>query len=185
MIENAAAVEAGLRAMSWKKRVKSLIASVKEHHEAVELPPWTRLWMTIDRSTGYYGAPTPERNAQLVELQKGSEDEQGWLGARTETMPVSGWVVTAAHFLIDGKRHWLWAAKRHSDAAPLVGQCVPAPADKRDLNKLARIISFAGGNPELELFRTGAITLKEHEDFIAEGKVDVANYGSIFFMWKA
>lgn len=96
-----------------------------------------------------------------------------------------GWAVSLTHVLRDGKRWWILSAIRHDDAAPLVGATVPAPASPADLKKLGKIVSCAGGDPRRELLRTGAITRDEREALLAAGKNEIAEYGQIFYWWRA
>lgn len=182
------ALEIQIRGTPWKVLVKRLKGIVEQKHEALELPPMIRRWLEINR-----GTPRDEVEAahiaQEVRALQWRIDAQGdsgrWFEDKTETAPISGWVISASHLLKDGKRSWLFAARRHDDRAPLVGPTVPAPATPADLKKLGKIIAYAGGDPKRELLRTGAISQKEHDDFIAAGKSDIAEYGQIFYWWRA
>lgn len=186
--EQAAVLEANLRGMNWKMLVKQLMECVERFHHATELPPTIRRWLDLPRTP-----PNEEEMAKfqselklLLESMEADPSQTGdWLTAQTETSPISGWVINACHFLKDGKRWWLFAAKRHDDSAPLVGPTVPAPASAGDLRRLGKVIAYAGGNPKRELLRTGAITQEEHDRLMAEGKDEIANYGEIFFWWAA
>lgn len=183
-----AALEVNLRRMSWKQLTKHLKEAVEAHHKPLELPPMIRRWLEVNR-----GEPqTDEEAAHIAREVRALQwwvdikgDSVRWFADKTETAPISGWAVEVAHFLKDGKRWWLLAARRHDDRAPLVGPTVPAPASQLDLKKLGKIIAYAGGDPKRELLRTGAITQEEHADLIAAGKHDIAEYGQIFYWWKA
>jgi len=186
--EERAALEARLRRMSWKQITKRLKEAVEEHRTPLELPPMIRRWLEVNR-----GEPrTVEEAAHIAREIRALQwwvDAQGdsarWFADKTESAPISGWVVEVAHFLKDGKRWWLFAARRHDDRAPLVGATVPAPASQLDLKKLGKIIAYAGGNPKRELLRTGAITQEEHDEFLAAGRADIAEYGQIIYGWRA
>ncbi len=186
--EQQAALEAGLRSMSWKALVRALKESVEEHHRPIELPSMIRRWLEVNRGT----PKTPDEATHIereVKAIKWWVDAKGdsarWFENKSENAPISGWIVTASHALRDGVRWWLFAARRHDDNAALVGPTVPAPAIDADLKKLGKIIAYAGGNPKRELLVTGAITKEEHDEFIAEGNVDIAEYGQIFYWWRA
>lgn len=182
-----AALEARLRSMSWKALVKHLKAVVEEHHRPIELPPMLRRWFELNRS----GAGTSEEaillQAEIMVLQAAMDRgmNKDWLGQRVEKTPISGWAVSLCHFLKDGVRWWLLTAQRHDDKANLIGSTVPAPASKLDLKKLDKIVAFAGGDPKRELLRTGAITQEEHDELMAKGKPEIAEYGQIFYWWRA
>lgn len=178
-----------LAGIPWKKRVKILKACVEDNHKPLELPPFVRRWLELNRSSE---PETAEQKAHQDREIKAIQwwidakgDEARWFLDKMEFLPISGWVITAVHFLLDGKRWWLVSGQRHDDAAPLVGKIVPAPANKADLRRLAKIIDYAGGNSNRELLRTGAITQEEHDDFVARGKHDIAEYGMIFYWWRA
>lgn len=181
-------LEANLRRMSWKELTKRLKASVEQHHQPIELPTIIRRWLEA-----YRGTPRDEAEAAHVATEfraiqwwvDAQGDSARWFEHKLERVPISGWVVAACHALKDGKRWWIFAAQRHDDRARLVGPTVPAPATDADLKKLGKIIAYAGGDQRRELFRTGAITLAEHDAFIAAGKPDTAEYGQIFYWWKA
>ncbi len=181
------AFEAKLKSMSWRTLTTLLMQSVERFHSPVELPDAIRRWLELNRD-----APETEEAARMQRASRAAVvalREAGGLEGhgiiRSETLPISGWVVIATHFLRDGVRWWLFAARRHDDAAPLAGPVAPAPANPRDLKRLGKIIAYAGGDPRRELLRTGAITLQEHDEFIAAGELDVAAYGQIFFWWRA
>lgn len=180
-MENQAAIEAGLRAMSWKQRVKVLKQAVEQHHRPQELPTAIRRWLEINRQAPTTPEETATAVAQLTALQAWLTDPKGeasdWFKDKTETVPISGWAIEATHVLRDGARWWLVRATRHDDAAPLVGPTVPSPANAADMKRLGKIIDYAGGNRKRELLRTGAITLEEHQAG--------TEYGSIFYWWDA
>ena len=183
-----AALEVSLRRMSWKQITKRLKEAVEAHHEPLELPPMIRRWLEVNR-----GEPrTDEEAAHIVREVRALQwwvaaqgDSARWFSDKTESAPISGWAVEVTHFLKDGRRWWLFAARRHDDRAQLVGPTVPAPATPLDLKKLGKIIAYAGGDPKRELLRTGAISQEEHDAFVAAGKPDIAAYGQIFYWWKA
>lgn len=185
-----ASLEAALRGMSWKQLVKQLKTTVEQHHRPVELPPMIRRWLEVNRET-----PRSEEEAAHVAREvraiqwwvnaSANDESARWFADKTEATPISGWVIEMTHFLKDGKRYWLLAARRHDDAAPLVGPMVPAPSTAADLKKLGKIVAYAGGDPSRELLRTGAITREEHDEFLAAGKLEIAEYGRIFFWWRA
>jgi hypothetical protein len=185
--EQRAAIEAGLRSMSWKQLVAQLKSCVEEHHRPTELPPTIRRWLELNRS----GTGTEEDALRLrceIEALQAAWDEgvdRDWLGRRTERIPISGWIVTLCHFLKDGVRWWLLTGQRHDDKASLVGSTAPSPATKLDLKKLGKIVMLAGGDPKRELLRTGAITREEHDELIAAGSPEIAEYGQIFYWWRA
>ncbi len=183
--EQRAQVEANLRGMSWKAITRDLMTCF-EKRQLEELPPATRKWLEINRypRTEEEAAKQDVDCRHLQDLLADLSCDKDWLKNRSETAPISGWVVNASLFLKDGERWWLFAARRHDDRAPLVGATVPSPANKLDLKKLGKIIAYAGGNPKRELLRTGAITQEEHDQFIAEGRPHIAEYGQIFFWWK-
>ena len=185
-----AALEANLRRTHWKQLVKDLKTAVKEHHQPVELPTMIRRWLEINR-----GIPRTEEEAKYIQREahaiKGWVEAQSdaesarWFQGRTESLPISGWAIEATHVLRDGARWWIFSDRRHDDKAPLAGPIVPAPASDADLRKLRRLIDFAGGSSKRELFRTGAISQAEHDELLAAGKPDIAEYGRIFYWWKA
>ena len=183
-----AAIEVNLRSMSWKQLTQRLKTAVEENHRPIELPPMIRRWLEVNRAE-----PRTEEEAVHIAREVRAiqwwADTQGdsarWFQDKTETVPISRWIVEAAHILRDGKRWWHFAAQRHDDKASLVGPTVPAPATKIDLKKLGKIIAYAGGDPKRELFRTGAITQEEHDEFVAADKPGIAEYGQIFFWWRA
>lgn len=185
-----AAMEVQLRNTSWKQLVKHLKVAVTEHHQAIELPVMIRRWLEVNRGTPKTEAEAAHIQQEVRSIQwwidaQGDGDSGRWFKGRTETVPILGWVIEASHVLRDGKRWWIFAARRHDDKAPLVGPTVPAPASNDDMRKLRRIIDYAGGNAKQELLRTGAITQEEHDELAAAGKHDIAAYGQIFFWWKA
>lgn len=180
----------------WKVSVRSLKECVEEHHRPEELPRMIRLWFELNRDVeGYPGRDgdprTEEESAKLaldikeIEAAHAMGVNKDWLRDREEHNPICGWIIGAVHFLKDGKRWWLFTAERHDDKAPMVGSIVHAPASKLDIKKLHKIIAYAGGNPKRELLRTGSITQEEHDDAIADGDDDIAEYGQIFYWWKA
>jgi hypothetical protein len=180
-------MEAQLRNTSWKQLVKHLKVAVEQHHEAIELPVTIRRWLEVNRGTPKTEAEAEHiaREVRSIQWWVEAQGEGEWFKGRTETVPILGWVIEAAHVLRDGDRWWIFSARRHDDKAPLVGPTVHAPASYDDMRKLRRIIDAAGGNAKQELLRTGAITQEEHDEFIAAGKPDIAAYGRIFFWWKA
>lgn len=180
-------LEASLQRMPWKQIVKHLKASVEEHHKPVEMPPMTRRWLELNRSGTGTEEDAIRLQAEIAVLQAAAEQavEKDWLGERSECVPISGWIITLCHFLKDGARWWLLVARRHDDKEKLVGETAPSPANRLDMKKLAKIVVHAGGNPKRELLRTGAITKEEHDELMAEGETEIAEYGQIFYWWKA
>jgi hypothetical protein len=178
--EKMADVELYLRTASWKALVRDLKAAVCKNHHVVELSKPVRTWLELDRTPGV------TTYDEALAAMAGLEDDihRDYLAMQMEFLPISGWVISACHFLKDGTRWWLFFAKRHDDAAPLIGPTVPAPASDADLRKLRKIIAYAGG-PKEELFRTGAITKEDRDRLLADGHVDVAEYGQISYWWKA
>lgn len=176
-------LEATLRGMNWKTRVRVLKAAVEQHHRAIELPVMMRRWLDLNRGEIRTVQDAEHTQREIVAITEMGVDA-GWGDTNTETLPILGWVVSAAHFLRDGTRWWLFTAQRHDDAAPVLGPIVPAPARPADLRKLAKIITYAGGNPKRELLRTGAITQGDRDGFIADGSHDIAEYGLIFYWWQ-
>jgi hypothetical protein len=185
--EQRQAFEVRLRSMNWRTLTTLLMQSVEQHHRPVELPVTIRHWLELNRAA--HEATTEEahaqREAEAVSALMEIGIDAGWGSAVTETLPISGWVISACHFLRDGERWWLFTARRHDDTAPLAGTAAPAPANQLDLKKLGKIIAYAGGNPRRELLRTGALTQQEHDELVAKGRPDVAAYGQIFFWWRA
>jgi len=186
--DQVAALEVSLRSMRWKEITKRLKAAVEKTHQPLELPSMIRRWLEVNRGTPRDEAEAAHVTREVRAIQwwvDAQGDSARWFEDKTETAPISGWVVSASHVLKDGKRWWIFAARRHDDRASLVGATVPAPAVADDLKKLGKIIAHAGGDPRRELLRTGAISREEHDTLVAAGKLDIAEYGQIFFWWKA
>ncbi len=184
----AAALAASLRAMPWRDIVRTLKTCVIEHQPLEELPSVVRRWLEVDRNPSTPEAlAASEREMQaiktLVEIS-GSHPGQ-WMQARGEFTPVAGWVVALWHFLKDGKHWYLLSGRRHDESAPLVGPTVAAPATPGHLKALRKIVDYAGGNGKREVLRTGPLTQEERDALIAAGHADVAEYGEVFFWWKA
>lgn len=175
-----AALEVNLRSMSWKELVRTLMASVTTKCKPEELPPNIRRWLEFNRGAV---ARSESEIAAIQEVLQGIEAD--WFRDRIEVAPISGWVVTMANVLRDGARWWILFAERHDDSAPLLGAVCPAPATTADLRKLGKIVKLAGGNPDRELLRTGAITQADRDRYLAAGDTYVAQYGKIFYWWKA
>lgn len=174
-------LELRIRSMSWKARVKSLLGTVEELHQPEELPDPICRWFDWNRAE----QPPADAEVQAV-MEALSAEGASWFHRRTETMPISGWVVSVARYLRDGVRWWLLFAERHDDAAPLIGPTVPAPASVADLKRLSKIVAYAGGNPKRHLLRTGPLTEHERNELLAAGKsADEARFGIVFFAWKA
>lgn len=182
-----AALEARLRSMSWKALVKHLKVAVEEHHQPAEMPPTIRRWLELNRSDTGTEEDAIRLQAEIIALQAAWDQDvnKDWLGQRSERAPISGWIITLCHFLKDGVRWWLLTAQRHDDKVNLIGESAPSPASKLDMKKLDKIVAYAGGDPKRELLRTGAVSQEEHDELIAEGQSEIAEYGQIFYWWRA
>lgn len=179
-------VEAAIRVMPWRSLVRMLQLTVERCQRPEELPPNTRRWLELNRAP----VTEQERRDVLADIHRTRAAldlgiEEGWFRERVETLPISGWVVTLCHVLKDGARWWILNAARHDDDAPLLGPVVPVPATRQDLGKLKKIVALAGGDPDRELLRTGAITQADRDELVASGREDVAEYGRIFYWWRA
>lgn len=178
--DQCAALESNLRSMSWKALVRTLMQSIEGGRKPDELPPNIRRWLEFNRGS------VPRSEGDIAALQEVLQGiEAAWFRDRTETAPISGWVVTMTLVLRDGAPWWILFAERHDDNAPLLGPICPAPATTTDLRKLVKIVKLAGGNPDRELLRTGAITQADRDRYLAAGDTYVAQYGKIFYWWSA
>lgn len=180
-----AAIEHNLRAMHWKDLVRTLKRLTEAKHEPLELPSSIRTWLEINRDPQTQDeADKTRREAEELKYKMTYDPTfVGWFDGKTETIPISGWIVSATNVLKDGKLWWIFSAKRHDDDAPLIGEVVPAAADRAALRKLGKVISYAGGNVKHEILRTGPITREEFDAFVAQGTP--YEYGLIMWWWKA
>jgi hypothetical protein len=137
---------AGLRWLPWKAVVKLLKDIVEQHHQPREMPQTVLDWFDFNRKKG--GTSREEMEVFRGRLEQFGEVAGSALHENFERAPIGPWWIELRHYLRDGKRWWLLRAFREGAGDVL-------ESSKGDLNRLYKIVDYAGGDSKQLLIDAG------------------------------